>query len=310
MTEHISVLLNETLEHLLPESKSVQRVIDGTLGRGGHTRALLERGVEEILAFDLDQQAIDLAQENLVEFGDRVHIVHHSYLAMQTEANRLGWDEVDGILLDLGVSSMQLDTAERGFAFRLDGVLDMRFNTSDNRPTAADIVNTYTESDLADIFFKYGEERHARRIAAAIIKSRPHSQTSILAEIVKAAVPINKRKKNQPTIHPATRIFQALRIEVNDELKAVETVLPMAIDLLKSGGRLAVITFHSLEDRIVKSVFKEASTEIISPPGMASVEAKEPIIRLMNRKPIVPTQVESDTNPRSRSAKLRVVEKI
>jgi len=295
---------------LLPEGKPLQRVIDGTLGRGGHTRALLERGVEEVLAFDLDQQAIDLARENLAQFGDRVHIVHDNYLAMQTEVEYLGWDGVDSILLDLGVSSMQLDTAERGFAFRLDGVLDMRFNQDDNRPTAADVVNTYSEADLADIFFKYGEERHAKRIAAAIIQSRPHSQTSALADIIKAAVPINKRKKNQPTIHPATRVFQALRIEVNDELKTVETVLPMAINLLKSGGRLAVITFHSLEDRIVKNAFKEASTEIVSPPGMASIEAKEAVVELVNRKPIVPSDVEMSANPRSRSAKLRVVEKI
>jgi len=310
MPEHISVLLNECLDALLHDEHHAERIIDGTLGRGGHTHALLERSSADVLAFDLDPTAIQLAGENLAEFGERVTIVHSSYLDMKREAYRLGWDGVDGILLDLGVSSMQLDTAERGFAFRLDGELDMRFNPDDNRPTAADIVNTYEQAELADILFKYGEEQHAKRIAAAIIQSRPHHHTGKLAEIIKAAVPIHKRKKGGSSIHPATKSFQALRIAVNDELGAVEAVLPLAIDLLRPGGRLAVITFHSLEDRIVKQVFKEASTEITSPPGMASIQAKAAQVRLVNRKPIIPSDDEINANPRSRSAKLRVVEKI
>jgi 16S rRNA (cytosine1402-N4)-methyltransferase len=306
---HIPVLLNEIIEILLPEGQAVERAIDATLGAGGHTRALLEAGVQEVLAFDLDQQAIALAQENLTDYTDRVHIVHDSYLNMSQHAKHLGWNQVDAILLDLGLSSMQLDTPERGFAFKHDGLLDMRFDRNDDRPTAAYLVNTLAADELAMIFYQYGEEPHSRKIAQAIVSQRPFLTTQELADGVAAAMPRNPREKKSK-IHPATRVFQALRIAVNDELQTVEKTLPIAIDMLKSGGRLAVISFHSLEDRIVKQFFKEASTEIIAPPGMASIEEKEAIVKLMTRKPIVPSDEEIAQNPRSRSSKLRVVEKL
>lgn len=301
---HISVLLQETLELLLPAP--IERAIDGTLGAGGHSRALLEAGAGEVLAFDLDPQAIGIAEQNLAEFGNRVHIVHDSYLTMAEAAKALGWDKVDAILLDLGVSSMQFDTPERGFAFRFDAPLDMRFNTANDEITAAYILNTWAETALSQLFFKYGEEPHSKRIARAIVEKRPFETTQQLADVIAKAIPPGKKGK----LHPATLVFQALRIAVNDELQTIEKTLPIAVDMLKSGGRLAVISFHSLEDRIVKQYFKEISTEIVAPPGMASIEEKAAIVKLVTRKPIEPGEAEIAANPRSRSSKLRVVEKI
>lgn len=302
---HTSVLLNETLQYLLPDGR-VERAIDGTLGAGGHTRALIDQGVEEVLAFDLDLQAIAIAKNTLSDVQERVHIVHDSYLTMAHHANVIGWQTVDAILLDLGVSSMQFDTPERGFSFRFDAPLDMRFNPKSSDMTAADIINTWSEADLIDIFFKYGEEKYSRKLARDIIRERPFTTTHQLSDFIASAMP----NRHKLSIHPATRIFQALRIAVNDELKTVETILPIAINMLKSGGRLAVISFHSLEDRIVKQVFKEASIEIIAPPGMASIEEKIPTVKLITRKPIMPSDEEIENNPRSRSSKLRVIEKI
>ncbi len=303
---HISVLRDEVISHIAPEGHSVATAIDGTLGAGGHTSALLESGVQHVLAFDLDPQAIAIAQQALEQYQGRVTVVHGSYLQMREEAQKLGWNGVDAILLDLGVSSMQMDTPERGFAFKHDAPLDMRFDPDSTHPTAADLLNTAGEDELAIIFYRYGEEKHSRKIAQKIIQQRPIETTSQLASLVESAVP--HRKKGQS--HPATRIFQALRIAVNDELQVVEQVIPLAIDLLNPGGRLAVISFHSLEDRIVKQCFKEASTEIIAPPGMGSIEEKQASVRIINRKPIVPSEEELAHNPRSRSSKLRVVEKI
>jgi 16S rRNA (cytosine1402-N4)-methyltransferase len=308
MTSHISVLLQPILTALLPDGQNVNRVIDGTLGAGGHTRAILEVGVESVLAFDLDAQAVALAQQNLVDFDERAILCHGSYLTMRDEAESLGWTQVDGILLDLGLSSMQLDTPERGFAFRYDAPLDMRFDADSDDVTAAELVNTLSAKDLADIFYQYGEEKRSRQIAKAIIEQRPIETTQQLANIVQKTVPFQRGKGKK--IHPATQVFQALRIAVNHELDAVEQILPIAVDLLRPGGRLAVITFHSLEDRIVKKAFKEMATEIIAPPGMASIEEKEAIIKLVNRKPIIADDSEIKLNPRSRSAKLRVVEKL
>lgn len=308
MTSHISVLLQPVLDALLPDGHNVNRVIDGTLGAGGHTRALLESGVGSVLAFDLDAQAIAIARENLVEFGDRAILRHASYLQMRDEAVHIGWDHVDGILLDLGLSSMQLDTPDRGFAFRYDAPLDMRFDADSSDLTAAELVNALSADDLADIFYQYGEEKRSRQIARAIIDQRPLHTTQELANLIEQTVPRPYGKGKR--IHPATQVFQALRIAVNRELEAVENILPIAVDLLRPGGRLAVISFHSLEDRIVKRAFKEMATEIIAPPGMASIEEKEAIVRLVNRKPIIANDDEMAQNPRSRSAKLRVVEKL
>ncbi len=301
---HIPVLLDEVLTALMP--RSVARVIDGTLGAGGHTAALLQHGVEAVLGLDVDPQALRIAQARLQPFGERAHVYHASYEALTTAAADIGWDAVDGILLDLGVSSMQVDTPERGFAFLHESALDMRFDPTGTRPTAAEIVNYWEQGELADIIFNYGEEKFSRRIARAIIAARPVTTTTQLAEIVKEAVPKAKQNKG---IHPATLTFQALRIAVNDELGRIERVLPQAIDLLRPGGRLAVISFHSLEDRIVKRMFKTASTEIKSPPGMV-LEEKVAQVKLITRKPIVATDEEIARNRRSRSAKLRVVEKL
>ncbi len=299
---HIPVLLDAVLRYLLP----APRLIDGTLGAGGHSRALLEHGAGELLGLDLDPSAIEIAQAALAPFGTRVHIAHASYAAMRAEAARLGWDHVDAILLDLGISSMQIDRPERGFAFLREGPLDMRFNPQDNRLTAADLVNQSAPAELASIFFRYGEEPQSRRFARAIVEARPLHTTRELAEVIERVSP----RRKGATIHPATRVFQALRIAVNDELGVVEQVLPEAIDLLAPGGRLAVISFHSLEDRIVKQAFKRASTGCLCPPKTpVCVCGHRAEVRLLTSKPIVADEEEISRNPRSRSAKLRIVEK-
>ncbi|MCC6802035.1 MAG: 16S rRNA (cytosine(1402)-N(4))-methyltransferase RsmH [Anaerolineae bacterium] len=317
---HIPVLRDAVLENLLPgraelsatPSQDVARVIDGTLGAGGHAAALLERGARELLGLDCDEMALALARAALARYGDRAHVVHASYADMTTEAARLGWDGVDAVLLDLGVSSMQLDTPERGFAFRSDGPLDMRFDPGGSRPTAADLVNTLDERELADLFFRYGEERDSRRLARAVVRQRPFATTRDLASAIEQAAPRrHPANRHDHHIHPATRVFQALRIAVNDELDVVAGALPQAIDLLRPGGRLAVISFHSLEDRIVKDAFRLASTDCICPPKTPiCVCGHHASVRLITRKPIIADEAECVENPRSRSARLRVVEKL
>ncbi len=300
---HIPVLLEPILQHLLP----AQRVIDGTLGAGGHAAALLEAGAGALLGLDRDPQALDIARARLASFGERAYIVHNSYLHMADEAARLGWTAVEAILLDLGVSSMQFDTPERGFSFRHDAPLDMRFDPTGDSPTAAALIDALDADELADIFFRYGEERHARRIARAIIAARPIATTGELAQIVAGAVP----RQRDSHIHPATRVFQALRIAVNDELGVLERTLPLAIDLLAPGGRLAVISFHSLEDRIVKDALRLASTDCICPPRTPiCICGHRASIRLLTKKPITADEDECARNPRSRSAKLRIAEKL
>lgn len=303
MIKHTPVLLKPVLKALLP----AERIIDGTLGAGGHSLAFLEAGAKEILGLDRDTTALEIARVNLAPFNQRVHLVHASYLEMVEQAHQLGWEQVDGILLDLGLSSMQLDTPERGFAFTHDGPLDMRFDVQRSQPTAADLVNTLDESELSDLFYTYGEEPKGRHLARAIIRARPFETTRQLAQAIEKANP----RRNGDRIHPATRVFQALRIAVNDELKAVEMVIPLAIELLKPGGHLAVISFHSLEDRIVKEAFKLASTDCICPPKIPVCACgHKASVRLVNRKPIEATSEEIAANPRSRSAKMRVAEKI
>lgn len=300
---HIPVLLDEVLHYLLP----AQRVIDGTLGAGGHTAALLTGGAEQVLSLDVDPMALEIARVNLSSFGERVHIRHASYWDMTAQAQALGWKQVDCILLDVGVSSMQLDRAERGFAFMQDGPLDMRFDPAGGGLSAAELIMSADEAELAEMFYKYGEEPHGRKLARAIIAERPYSTTRQLANRIEAVMPRRKGDK----IHPATRVFQALRIAVNDELGGLERTLPQAIDLLRSGGRLAVISFHSLEDRIVKQAFKLASTDCICPPKTPMcVCGHVASVRLLTRKPLEASEAEIARNPRSRSAKLRVVEKL
>lgn len=309
---HVSVLLDEVVAGLIPDPGAPPaRVIDGTLGAGGHSRALLAAGVGELLGLDLDPQALALAREVLSAYSDRCRIRHASYADMPALAQGIGWgDGVDGILLDLGVSSMQLDTPERGFAFMHDGPLDMRFDPTSGGISARDIVNHWDADALADIFYRYGEERDSRRLAQVIVRARPFQTTRQLADALKAhSRPPRREKGASKAIHPATRVFQALRIAVNDELTIIERVLPQAIDLLRPGGRLAVISFHSLEDRLVKQAFRDASTEVVSPPGMQLPE-KRASVRLITRKPISAGDAEIAQNPRSRSAKLRIVEKL
>lgn len=308
---HQPVLMNAVLDYLRVGEPDVQRVIDGTLGAGGHTAAMLARGVGQVLGLDVDPVALQIARANLQQYGERALVQHGSYADMASHAEVLGWGQIDGVLLDLGVSSMQMDTPERGFAFSQDGPLDMRFDPEAGGPSAADLINTGDEKWLADVFYRYGEERHSRRIARAIVAARPVQTTGDLAVIVADAIPKARgksRQKGKP-IHPATRVFQALRIAVNDELGVVERALPTAIDLLRPGGRLAVISFHSLEDRIVKRTFKDAGTEVKSPPGMM-LDEQDAIVKLITRKPVTPDEAEAVANPRSRSAKLRVVEKL
>lgn len=311
---HTPVLLEAVLAALLPADDSTphrhaQRFIDGTLGAGGHTRALLDAGVGAVLGLDWDAAALEIARANLQDYGDRVYLRHSSYVQMTAVARELGWgaESVDGILLDLGLSSMQLDQPERGFAFRLDGPLDMRFNPVGDRPTAAELVNYLDAEELADIFYRYGEEPASRKLARAVVRERPYETTGQLAAVIEQVMPRLKGDK----IHPATRVFQALRIAVNDELGNVERILPEAIALLKPGGRLAVISFHSLEDRLVKQAFRLAGTDCICPPEVPiCICDHHASVRLVTRKPLTATEAEMAANPRSRSAKLRVVEKL
>lgn len=302
-TPHIPVLLQPILEYLLP----AKRIIDGTLGAGGHSAALLEGGADELLGLDRDPQALALATARLAPFGERAHIAHASYAEMTDEVAALGWRSVDAILLDVGVSSMQVDTPERGFSFRHDAPLDMRFDPASGDNTAGDLVNTWDEDDLADIFYRYGEEPQGRKLARAIVRARPFSTTAELAAAIERATP----RRHDQHLHPATRVFQALRIAVNDELNTLAATLPRALDLLSPRGRMAVISFHSLEDRIVKEAFKLASTDCICPPKTPMcVCGHKATVRLLTKKPIIADEAEIARNARSRSAKLRVVEKL
>jgi 16S rRNA (cytosine1402-N4)-methyltransferase len=316
---HIPVLLDAVLATLRITEHPAGYFVDGTVGAGGHAAAILGTAPEaRLLGLDRDPVALALAEHRLAPFEHRVTLRHASYeqiseivpawLASLPEFDT-GSVGVDGILLDLGLSSMQVDDPARGFAFRHDGPLDMRFDPAAGGLSAADIVNTWDEAALADILYKYGEERHSRRIARAILaarESQPIESTRQLAEIVASAY-----KGPRERIHPATRTFQALRIAVNDELSAVECVLPRAIDLLQPGGRLVVISFHSLEDRIVKQTFKYEATDCICPPRQPVCTCDHVArVRIVTRKPIQPEAAEIDANPRSRSAKLRVVERV
>jgi 16S rRNA (cytosine1402-N4)-methyltransferase len=277
--------------------------IDGTLGAGGHAEALLEASGPDghLLGFDLDTAALEAAQARLARFEGRFRAVHASYAQMGELAPRLGFGIVDGILLDLGFSSLQVDDPERGFAFRHEGPLDMRYDLS--RPvTAADLVNGLREAELADLIYRYGEERHARRIAQAIVRARPIQTTTELAAVVAGAIPRARHEK----IHPATRTFQALRIAVNDELETLSQALPQAVELLRPGGRLVVISFHSLEDRIVKDFLRRESSDCICPPEQPVCTCNhKATLSLMARKPITASEEEITANPRARSAKLR-----
>ena len=303
-------MVQTILAGLNVEARIEATYIDGTLGAGGHSHAFLTgRDDNRVLGLDRDPQALTLASESLAEFEERATLRHASYLQMQMLASAwLGTTtpQVDGILLDLGLSSMQLDKGSRGFSFRQTAPLDMRFDSTSDDPTAADLVNHLPADELANILFQYGEERNSRKIARVITENRPIATTTQLAELIAR---INKRSREK--IHPATRTFQALRIAVNHELEAVEQVLPIAVNLLKEGGCLAVISFHSLEDRIVKQYFKHEATDCICPPKQPLCTCEHTAqLKLISRKPLVADENEIKQNPRARSAKLRIVEKI
>ncbi len=282
------------------------RYVDATVGTGGHAQAILEAAPRvRLLGLDVDPDALALARERLAPYGDRVVLRRASYTRLPTELARLGWEKVDGIVADLGVSSLQLDRPDRGFSFREAGPLDMRFDP-EAPVTAAQLVNTLTEEALAEIFWKYGEERHARRIARAIVRARPLHTTRELADLVARVVPFQR-----PGFHPATRVFQALRIAVNRELENLERFLPLAIEALKPGGRLAVMAFHSLEDRIVKHFFKEEARGCVCPPSVPVCQCgRKPRVRIVKPFPMRPSEEEVRRNPRARSARLRVVERL
>ena len=302
---HIPVLYKEIIHALQPQSGG--RYVDGTLGAGGHARGILEACSPDghLLGLDVDPQALALARETLAPYEGRTHLEQASYITITKQLAALKWDFVDGIVLDLGASSMQFDNAERGFSFMQDGPLDMRFG-SNAFQSAEDIVNTYDERDLADLIFRYGEDRDARRIAKAIVMSRPLRTTRELVAVIEKASP-----RRGDRTHPATQTFQALRIAVNEELSSVESVLPQAVAALRSGGRCAVISFHSLEDRIVKDYFREQSKDIVNPPYERIYEVeRKAVVEIINKKPIVASDEEVKDNPRARSAKLRVIEKL
>lgn len=303
-TPHIPVLLNEVIESIAPKDGGVY--VDGTFGAGGYTRAVLDAADCTVYAIDRDPDAIREGQKLVDAYKGRLHLLHGTFGEMAELVRGEGVDFVDGVMLDIGVSSMQIDRAERGFSFQKDGALDMRM--SQNGLSAADVLNTFGEREIADIIYKYGEERFSRRIAAAVVEQRktaPFKTTLEFADLIRRTVP-HKRED----IDPATRSFQALRIYVNDELGQLESGLSAAHDLLKAGGRMAVVSFHSLEDRIVKTFMQEKSGKTANPSRyMPVVEKQAATLKTITKKPILPTESETKFNPRARSARLRVAEK-
>jgi 16S rRNA (cytosine1402-N4)-methyltransferase len=301
---HVSVLYQEIIQALIPVSSG--KYVDGTLGAGGHASGILEASSPTglLLGLDLDAHAIALARLRLAEFGSRAILRQASYASLKQQLEAIDWRGVNGIVLDLGLSSMQLDTPERGFSFQAEGPLDMRFDTG-TQPSAADLVNDLPEAELADLIWKYGEEPSSRRIARAIVKARPLTTTRQLAAVVAAA-----SRKPPGRIHPATRVFQALRIAVNWELESLESFLPQAVAALVPGGRVAIISFHSLEDRIVKHFFRQESRDCICPPGQPVCTCGHiATLNDITRHPIQPGEDEIARNPRARSARLRIAEK-
>jgi 16S rRNA (cytosine1402-N4)-methyltransferase len=304
-TPHESVLYQEIIHALQPRSGG--QYVDGTLGAGGHARGIMEASAPdgELLGLDVDPQAIAIARRTLAPYEHRIHLAQASYTSLSDQLSQLGWDVVDGMVLDLGASSMQFDMPERGFSFLQDAPLDMRFGPHVTQ-TAADIVNSYSERELADLIYEFGEDREARKIARAIVRARPVHTTR---ELVAAIESVSPRRGDR--LHPATRTFQALRIAVNEELASIKEVLPQAVAALRSGGRLAVISFHSLEDRIVKDFFREQSKDLVNPPYERIYEIeRKATLKEVNRKPLVPSEDEIKNNPRARSAKLRIAEKL
>ena len=306
---HRPVLLDECIEALAIRPDGVY--LDGTLGRAGHSREIVKRlTTGRLICVDRDQAALDAAEARLAGWMDKVTLVHSNFDRVADILDELGLRGADGMLFDLGVSSPQLDDASRGFSYMADAPLDMRMDRSEGL-TAADVVNTWPQEELRRILQQYGEERYAPSIAAAIVRrrqERPIATTGELVEVIKSGMPAKALKEKQ---HPAKRSFQAIRIAVNDELASVDRMLQGAVPRLNRGGRLAVITFHSLEDRIVKNALAQFARGCVCPPDFpVCVCGRTPDVKLTPKKPILPSEGEIEENPRARSAKLRVAEKL
>ncbi|RDU38479.1 16S rRNA (cytosine(1402)-N(4))-methyltransferase [Neobacillus piezotolerans] len=310
MFQHTTVLLDEAVEGLNIKPDGIY--VDCTLGGAGHSMEIIRRLGENgrLVAFDQDETAIKNAREKLAPFAGKLTLIQSNFLHLESGLEEIGIHKVDGILYDLGVSSPQLDTPERGFSYHHDAPLDMRMDQSADI-SAYDVVNGWDYNDLVRIFFRYGEEKFSKQIARKIEAARekkPIETTFELVELIKDAIPAPARRKGG---HPAKRIFQAIRIAVNDELGVFENSLKQAINLLNPGGRISVITFHSLEDRICKAAFKQASETPPLPPGLPVIPDEfKPVLKLVNRKPILPSDRELEENNRARSAKLRIAEKL
>lgn len=306
---HISVLFDETIKGL--DIKDSGIYVDGTLGGGGHSHGILSSGKNiRLIGIDRDHEAIEASKKRLSEFEGSVTFVNDNFSNIKQILNNLQIDSIDGMVLDLGVSSYQLDNKDRGFSYMSDASLDMRMNTNSDF-SAYDVVNDYDLDKLTKIFYEYGEEKWSYRIAQFIVERRqkkPIETTLELVDIIKAAIPKGARQQGS---HPAKRIFQAIRIEVNDELSILKNTVLDIVDVLKPGGRLAIITFHSLEDRIIKQAFLELSKGCICPKSFpVCVCNNKPKIEVVTRKPILPTKEEENENSRSKSAKLRVAQKL
>ena len=306
--KHYSVLLLESVDFLKIKPDGIY--LDATLGGGGHSYEILSRGAGKLIGIDQDREAIAAATKRLEEFSDKVITVNRNFSEVKSILEDLGIDNVDGAVMDLGVSSYQLDNAERGFSYMHDAPLDMRMDR-DNPLSAYDVVNTYSEEELTKIFYEYGEEKWSARIAKFIVERRenkPIKTTGELSDIIKAAIPKAARMDGG---HPAKRVFQAIRIEVNGELRILKQAVCDFVDVLKPGGVLSIITFHSLEDRIVKKTFQELAKGCTCPKSFpVCVCGKTPQVKILTGKPVLPSEAELDENSRSKSAKLRVVVKL
>ncbi|MBS6507663.1 MAG: 16S rRNA (cytosine(1402)-N(4))-methyltransferase RsmH [Paraclostridium bifermentans] len=307
---HVSVLLDECIDNLDIKPDGVY--VDCTMGGAGHSKEIVKRLSNDglFIGFDQDINAINTAKERLSEYSDRVKFVHSNFQNLKNELEKIGVYKVDGVLADLGVSSHQLDEADRGFSYMQDAPLDMRMDIRCSF-SAYDVVNTYSEAELSKIIKDYGEDNWAKRIAKFIVEGRKEKNietTGELVEIIKKAIP-KKARIDGP--HPAKRTFQAIRIEVNNELGVITEMIDDAASIMNEGGRICIITFHSLEDRIVKNAFRDLATDCICPPHIPICQCdKEALVKVITRKPILPTDKEIEENPRSRSAKLRVAERI
>lgn len=307
---HVSVLLDECIESLNIKPDGVY--VDCTMGGAGHSKEIVKRLSSKglFIGFDQDKNAIETAKERLKDYSDRVRFIHSNFENIKEELEKIGVYKIDGVLADLGVSSHQLDEKDRGFSYMQDAPLDMRMDVRKDF-SAYDVVNTYSEEELARIIKEYGEDNWAKRIAKFIVEKREEKEietTGELVDIIKGAIP-KKARIDGP--HPAKRTFQAIRIEVNNELSVINKMIQDAVSIMDKGGRICIITFHSLEDRIVKNEFKELALDCVCPPHFLMCQCdKKSLVKVITRKPILPSEEEINENPRSRSAKLRVAERI